>query len=59
MLVAQGEAVPRWLIDGHSHLKILSILVIVIGFTIPELELEGRLRTAVTGLFVVGQWGLR
>lgn len=57
-LLASGEVVPQWLIGGHAHLGVLSILAIVVGFAIPAVGVTGRLRTAVTGMFVAGQWGL-
>jgi hypothetical protein len=46
------------MIGGHAHLGILSILAIVLGFAIPALDVTGRLRTAVTILFIAGQWGI-
>jgi hypothetical protein len=55
-LLSGGQAVPGWLVGGHAHLGVLSILAIVLGFTVDAYALAGRLRTAVTGLFVVGQW---
>lgn len=45
-------------VGGHAHLGVLSILAIVMGFAVPALGVTGRLRTAVTGLFVAGQWGI-
>lgn len=56
VLVAGGGPVPRWLIGGHAHLGVLSILAVVLGFAVPALGVTGRLRQAVTGLFVTGQW---
>jgi len=58
MLLSSGTAVPSWMIGGHAHLGVLSILAIVVGFTVDALGLAGRLRQAVSGLFVVGQWGV-
>ncbi|SEH37514.1 hypothetical protein SAMN05192561_101204 [Halopenitus malekzadehii] len=58
MILAGGDAVPRWMIGGHAHLGVLSILAIVMGFAVPALEVTGTLRTAVTGLFIAGQWGV-
>ncbi|WP_423746807.1 hypothetical protein V5735_22010 (plasmid) [Haladaptatus sp. SPP-AMP-3] len=55
-LLESSGAVPPWLIGGHAHLGVLSILAIVLGFTVDAFELVGTLRTAVVGLFVVGQW---
>ncbi|QGA81293.1 putative membrane protein [Halomicrobium sp. LC1Hm] len=46
------------MVGGHAHLGVLSILAIVVGFTVDVLGLTGRLRQAVSGLFVVGQWGV-
>jgi hypothetical protein len=57
-LLAGGGSVPGWMIGGHAHLGVLSILAVVVGFAVPALGVVGRLRQAVTGLFVVGQWGL-
>lgn len=56
VLVAGGGAAPRWMIGGHAHLGVLSILAVVLGFAVPALGVTGRLRQAVTGLFVLGQW---
>lgn len=58
VLLAGGDAVPAWLIGGHAHLGVLSILAIVVGFAIPALGVTGRLRTVVTGSFLAGQWGV-
>jgi len=58
MLLSGGTAVPDWMIGGHAHLGVLSILAIVVGFSVDALGLAGRLRRAVSGLFVVGQWGV-
>lgn len=58
VLLSGGRAVPSWLVGGHAHLGVLSILAVVVGFAVPALGIAGRLRTAVTVLFVAGQWGL-
>lgn len=58
VLIASGQGAPAWMIGGHAHLGVLSILAIVMGFTVDALALTGTLRSAVTGLYVVGQWGL-
>ena len=58
MLLSSGTAVPSWMIGGHAHLGVLSILAIVMGFAVPALGVTGQLRTAVTGLFIAGQWGI-
>ena len=58
MLLAGGTAVPSWLVGGHAHLGVLSILAIVLGFAVDALDVVGRVRQAVTGLYVVGQWAL-
>lgn len=58
VLLSGGQAVPGWMIGGHAHLGVLSILAVVIGFAVPALEVTGTLRTAVTVLFVAGQWGI-
>ncbi|WP_247731029.1 hypothetical protein [Halovivax limisalsi] len=57
-IVAGGDAVPAWMMGGHAHLGVISILAIVMGFAVPALGVTGTLRTAVTGLFVAGQWGI-
>lgn len=58
VIVAGGNVVPPWMIGGHAHLGVLSILAIVMGFAVPALGVTGNVRTAVTGLFVAGQWGI-
>lgn len=58
IMLSEGAAVPGWLIGGHAHLGVISILAIVMGFAVPALGITGQLRTAVTGLFIAGQWGL-
>ena len=57
-IVAGGDPVPPWMIGGHAHLGVLSILAIVMGFAVPALGVTGTLRTAVTVLFIAGQWGI-
>lgn len=58
MILSGGDAVPSWMIGGHAHLGVLSILAIVVGFSVDAFGLTGRLRQAVSGLFVLGQWGV-
>jgi hypothetical protein len=58
VIVSGGNPVPPWMIGGHAHLGVLSILAIVMGFAVPALGVTGQLRTAVTGLFIAGQWGI-
>jgi len=58
ILLSGGQGVPSWMIGGHAHLGVISILAIVVGFAVPALEVTGRLRTAVTVLFIAGQWGI-
>ncbi|MFC6974164.1 hypothetical protein ACFQL1_04950 [Halomicroarcula sp. GCM10025709] len=58
VLLSGGSGVPGWMIGGHAHLGVLSILSIVMGFAVPAVGVTGSLRTAVTGLFVAGQWGI-
>ena len=58
LLLESVGAVPPWLIGGHAHLDVLSILAVVLGFAVDAFALSGTLRTTVTGLFVVGQWFL-
>ncbi len=49
-----GEA--GWLVTGHAHLGVLSILAIVMGSQVEALHVAGRPRQAAAGLFLVGQW---
>ena len=58
ILLSSGQGVPGWMIGGHAHLGVISILAIVVGFAVPALGVTGRLRTAVTVLFIAGQWGV-
>ncbi|APW98842.1 hypothetical protein CHINAEXTREME_14075 [Halobiforma lacisalsi AJ5] len=58
VLNATGEGVPGWLIGGHAHLGVLSIIAIVLGVAIPTLGMADRYRTLVTWTFIPGQWGL-
>jgi hypothetical protein len=58
VILSGGDAVPGWMIGGHAHLGVLSILAIVMGFAVPALDVTGNLRTAVTALFIAGQWGI-
>jgi hypothetical protein len=44
------------MIGAHAHLGVLSILAIVTGFAVDAFSLAGRRRTAVTGLYLLGQW---
>jgi len=53
-----GTGVPGWMVGGHAHLGVISILAIVMGFAVPALGVTGRLRTAVSVLFIAGQWGI-
>jgi hypothetical protein len=52
------QAVPGWVVGGHAHLGVLSILALVMGFAVVAYGLGGRMRQAVSGLFIVGQWGV-
>lgn len=56
MLLASGQAVPSWMVGGHAHLGVLSILAIVLGFAVDAYDLTSRVRITVTGLFLAGQW---
>ncbi|MFA9515872.1 hypothetical protein ACERIT_01395 [Halopenitus sp. H-Gu1] len=58
ILLSSGSSVPPWMIGGHAHLGVLSILAIVMGFAVPALGVTGTLRTIVTVLFILGQWGV-
>jgi len=57
-LLAGGTGVPGWMIGGHAHLGVISILAIVMGFAVPAVGVTGKLRTAVTVMFIAGQWGI-
>lgn len=46
------------MIGVHAHLGVLSIIAIVLGFETPAIGVTGNLRTADTGLFLAGQWGI-
>jgi hypothetical protein len=58
VIVAGGSPAPGWMVGGHAHLGVLSILAIVMGFAVPALDVTGTLRLAVTALFIAGQWGI-
>ena len=58
MILSGGNQVPGWMSGGHAHLGVLSILAIVVGFAVDVFGLAGRLRQAVSGLYVLGQWGV-
>ncbi|WP_434530068.1 hypothetical protein ACODNH_02080 (plasmid) [Haloarcula sp. NS06] len=58
ILLSGGTGVPSWMIGGHAHLGVISILAIVMGFAVPAIGVTGQLRTAVTVLFIAGQWGI-
>lgn len=45
-----------WLITGHAHMGVLSILAIVMGSQVDALNVVGRLRQTATSLYLVGQW---
>jgi len=52
------QQVPGWMVGGHAHLGVLSILALVMGFAVVAYGLEGGMLQAVSGLFVIGQWGV-
>ncbi len=56
--VTLAPSVPGWLVGGHAHLGVLSILAIVVGFTVDAFGIADRLRTAVSAMYVFGQWVL-
>ena len=58
VILSGGDAVPGWMIGGHAHLGVLSILAIVMGFAVPAVGVTGNLRTAVSVLYIAGQWGI-
>lgn len=58
VLLESAGSLPPGLMGGHAHLGVLSILAIVVGFAVDALGLAGRVRSAVTVLYIVGQWGL-
>ncbi|MDS0297872.1 hypothetical protein NDI76_03885 [Halogeometricum sp. S1BR25-6] len=47
-----------WLVPGHAHMGVLSILAVVMGSQVDALNVAGRVRRATTGLYLVGQWML-
>ena len=55
-LLASAGQVPGWMVGGHAHLGVLSILAVVTGFAIPAFDLTGTLETVTVGLFLLGQW---
>ncbi len=55
-LFAVDTAPPFWVVNGHVHLGVLSILAIVTGFAVDALTIEGRLRRGISGPYLVGQW---
>ena len=54
--LAEGGGVPAWMVSGHAHLGVLSILAIALGIVVDLYGPTDRLRLAVEGLFVQGQW---
>jgi hypothetical protein len=58
VLTESAGGAPSWMIGGHAHLGVLSILAIVMGFAVDAFGVTGRTRTAVSGLYLVGQWML-
>lgn len=55
-LLESTGAAPSWMVGGHAHLGVLSILAIVMGFAVDAFALTGTLRTAVSGMYIAGQW---
>ncbi|WP_435360039.1 hypothetical protein [Haloarchaeobius sp. DFWS5] len=58
MQLESGSGDALWLVPGHAHLGVLSILAIVTGFAIDAFGVVGQIRQAVTGTYLLGQWGL-
>lgn len=58
VLLSGGQGVPSWMVGGHAHLGVISIIAIVVGFAVPALAVTGTLRTVVTVLVIAGQWGI-
>lgn len=54
--LAEGGGAPSWMVSGHAHLGVLSILAIVLGIVVDLYGPTDRLRRVVTGLYVQGQW---
>lgn len=54
--LAEGGGVPEWMVSGHAHMGVLSILAVVLGVVVDLYGPTDRLRTAVTALYVQGQW---
>ena len=57
-LNAAGDGTAAWMIGGHAHLGVLSILAIAIAFVIAAYGIDGTIEQVVTWTFVLGQWGL-
>lgn len=57
-LFAVGQSPAFWLVAGHAHLGVISILAIATGFAVDAFDMTGRLRRVVTVLFLLGQWGI-
>ena len=56
VVIESTGTVPDWMVGGHAHLGVLSILAIVMGFAVDAFEVTGQIRTAVSGLYLAGQW---
>jgi len=54
--LSSAGGAPGWMVGGHAHLGVLSILAIALGVVVDLYDVTGRLKTAVQWLFVVGQW---
>lgn len=57
-LNATARETPAWMIGGHTHLGVLSILAIVVAFAVAHLGVTGTVESVVTWAFVIGQWGV-
>ena len=57
-LFSSSIAPPFWIVNGHVHLGVLSILAIVTGVAIDALALDRRVRRVTSGLYLIGQWFL-
>lgn len=47
--LSSAGGAPGWMVGGHAHLGVLSILAIALGVVVDRYDVTGRLKTA-------GQW---
>jgi hypothetical protein len=49
VLLASGSTPPAWMVGGHAHLGVLSILAIVVGFVVGQWGLPGTVWVGESG----------